>query len=103
MPRSPNEIGDRIVDEVSQPGLTPWKSFGKLGLMSVQAWADAWNGASVQLQLSHDKENFVDFDGAVFNEQERGLFGVPSGVYLRGVVVGSPIGLVVSAQPVNEF
>ena len=102
MPKGANEVGFRIWDERGHSGPGPWEKLPRLGELSIQAWAREWNGARVQLQLSHDGEHAVDIDGALLSEENSGMFGVPSGVHLRAVVVGNPVGLVVSAAPVTE-
>ncbi|MEM0926461.1 MAG: hypothetical protein AAGJ83_10525 [Planctomycetota bacterium] len=98
MPKTANEVGDRIIDEFDAPGEGDWKHF-RDGELSVQAWAESWNGASVQLQLSHDKIHAVDIDDGVLTEVNSGMLGLPSGVYLRAVVTGDPEQLVVSVAP----
>jgi hypothetical protein len=99
MPKSPEELGKRILDDVSSAGPSDWISTRKEGELSVQAWAERWNGAKVQLQISHDKIHAVDIDGAVLDQASTGMLGLPSGLYLRAVVTGAPDKLTVSVAP----
>lgn len=101
MPKSPEEIGKRLLDDCSVAGEGEWVSTRKEGPLSVQAWAGAWNGAKVKLQISHDKIHAIDIDGAVLDESGSGMLGIPSGLYLRAVVIGAPEQLTVSIAPVG--
>ncbi|MEO1616987.1 MAG: hypothetical protein AAFV88_14115 [Planctomycetota bacterium] len=103
MAKNPNEIGERIVDEQDGPGAGQWHSVARGGGdLSVQAWAENWNNAAVQMQVSHDKIHAVDVDGGQLTEDSPGMLGIPAGIYVRALVRGEPVGLVVSIAPTDR-
>lgn len=100
--KSSAELGKRIVDSVSEPGATEWVYIEPLGDLSVQAWADNWNGATAQIEISHDRQHATKLMGGLLSIADDGMHPIPSGVYYRAVVTGKPSNLVVSVTPTTQ-